>query len=117
MGLSVVYPNQNPPPGLTAINPSQSNAMIKQAALEVTLTCTNFQPDSRVVWNGEERPAQYINSTTLILTVSAGDLALPGVASVGVINPAPCGGQSSTRTFTILEPDFGYRLFLPAVRR
>jgi hypothetical protein len=51
------------------------------------------------------------------LIISAGDLALPGVASVKVFNPVPGGGESNVETFTILDPVILLRVRLPIIMR
>ncbi|HZY41227.1 MAG TPA: hypothetical protein VFF59_04415 [Anaerolineae bacterium] len=38
-------------------------------------------------------------------------------ASVTVLNPAPGGGESNVKSFTILEPSIPYRLYVPLAQR
>lgn len=113
--FKVVLPNQNPPPGITQISPASARALDPVAQVEVVITGAGFLAESRVLWNGEERPTQFIDNTRLKLIVSAGDLALPGVASVKVNNPTPGGGDSNVKTFIILEPDFLRKIRLPLI--
>ncbi len=121
VGLKIVNPNQNPAPGLTLLYPAALRSLTLDPQVPVTLTGTNFMLGSRVLWNGEERPTVFVNATTLKLFINAGDLALPGVASVQVANPIPGGGDSNVLTFTILEPDipifWPYRVYMPSVMR
>jgi hypothetical protein len=44
---------------------------------------------------------KYVSSTTLTATVPAADIKTAGTASVTVVNPAPGGGTSAAKTFTI----------------
>jgi CSLREA domain-containing protein len=117
VAINVLVPSYNPPPGITQISPASGRALdlVPVAQIEVTITGTNFLPESRVLWNDVEYPTQYINSTTLKLIVSAGDLAVPGVASVKVSNPAPGGGLSNVKTFTILDPVIPQRIYIPVI--
>jgi hypothetical protein len=115
LSINVVLPHYNPPPGITQISPASGRALdlIPISQIEVTITGNNFLPESRVLWNDVEYPTQYVNGTTLKLIVSAGDLAVPGVASVKVNNPAPGGGDSNVKTFAILDPIIPERVYLP----
>jgi len=83
----------------------------------VTITGNNFLPESKVLWNDAEISTQYVNATTLRFYLSPGDLVEPGSASVKVINPAPGGGESNVKGFTILEPIVAYRIYLPLLRQ
>jgi hypothetical protein len=117
LSINVLLPYLNPQPGITQISPASGRALglVPVAQIEVTITGNNFLPESRVLWNDVEYPTQYVNGTTLKLIVSAGDLAVPSVASVKVINPVPGGGESNVRTFTILDPIIPERIYLPAI--
>ena len=70
-----------------------------------------------MLWNDAEISTQYVNATTLRFYLSPGDLVEVGSASVKVINPAPGGGASNVKGFTILEPLIPYRLYVPLARR
>lgn len=50
------------------------------------------------------RPAKFIDSGTLAVTLSGGDLALAGSGALYITNPAPGGGQSNALSFTITAP-------------
>lgn len=69
--------------------------------LLVSITGTNFVPDSQVTWNGSLLFADYVSSSQLNLYVPAAKLSAAGTASVVVTNPAPGGGTSTPLTFTI----------------
>jgi hypothetical protein len=112
-----VQPNFNPPPGITQISPASAHSLEPITQVEVTVTGNGFLPESRVLWNDVEYPTQYLNSGTLKLIISAGDLALPGTASVKVFNPVPGGGQSNVKTFTILDPLILFKIRLPLILR
>ncbi len=69
--------------------------------LLVSITGTNFVPNSQVTWNGSLLFADYVSSSQLNLYVPAAKLSAAGTASVVVTNPAPGGGTSTPLTFTI----------------
>ncbi len=114
--INVLVPSYNPPPGITSISPASGRALdvTPVAQILVTINGTNFLPESRVLWNEVEYPTLYVNNTTLKLFISAGDLIVPGTASVKVVNPAPGGGESNVQTFTILDPVIPQRVYLPS---
>jgi hypothetical protein len=89
----------NPPPGITSINPT--SAIAGGSEFTLTVSGTNFTSTSVVLWNGESRPTQFVNSTTLTADIPASDIALPGAASITVKESAPGGGTSEAVTFTI----------------
>ncbi len=92
----------NPTPTLANINPS--SAIVGGAAFTLTLTGTNFISNSVVQWNGSNRPTTFVSSTQLTAAIPASDIASAGMANVTVVNPAPGGGTSTARTFTINNP-------------
>jgi hypothetical protein len=113
--IQIVSPNLNPPPALNALSPAHAAALGSQAQIEVTLTGAAFTSLSQGWWNGEARPTQFVNAATLKMTISAGDLIVPGVASVQVNTPNEGGGTSNLQTFVIDTPlTF---LFLPLLWR
>ena len=69
--------------------------------LLVSITGTNFVPNSQVTWNGSLLFADYVSPSQLNLYVPAAKLSVAGTASVVVTNPAPGGGTSTPLTFTI----------------
>jgi CSLREA domain-containing protein len=119
IAIEVAQPNVNPLPGITQMSPASGRALdlVPVSQIIVTITGNNFLPNSKVLWNDEEFSTQYVNATTLRLYLSAGDLVEPGSASVKVINPAPGGGESNVKSFTILEPVIPYRTMLPLMLR
>src|SRR5207249_4011959 len=88
----------------TLTNLSTNNAPAGSAATTITLTGTNFISTSTVLWNGTPLATTRLSATQLTATIPAANLALPGVASVAVNNPAPGGGMSAALPFTITAP-------------
>ena len=92
----------NPLPVINALHPS--SATTGGAAFTLTVEGTNFVTGSEVRWNGADRETDFVSSTELMATITAADIATPGTASVTVFTPAPGGGTSNARTFTIEYP-------------
>jgi len=92
----------SPLPVIDALHPS--SATTGGAAFTLTVEGTNFVTGSEVRWNGADRETDFVSSTELMATITAADIATPGTASVTVFTPAPGGGTSNARTFTIEYP-------------
>jgi alpha-tubulin suppressor-like RCC1 family protein len=60
-----------------------------------------FRTSAKVRWNGSDRPTTFVNSGKLTAVIAAADIASIGTASVKVFNPAPFGGLSNAKSFTI----------------
>ncbi len=90
---------QAQPPTLTSLTP----AFVLQGGPEFTLTVNGagFVPTSKVRWNGNDRPTNYVSHTMLTATIPATDLGQAGTASVTVSNPQPGGGTSNALAITI----------------
>lgn len=92
----------NPVPTITSL--SQTAILKDSAGITLAVNGTNFVSTSKVKWNGAERATTFVNATQLTATIPAADFAAAGTAEVAVGNPAPGGGTSNTRTFTINNP-------------
>ncbi|MFZ3212985.1 MAG: protease pro-enzyme activation domain-containing protein, partial [Terriglobales bacterium] len=92
----------NPVPMLISLTPSSASA--GGGTFVLTLTGSNFIPDSQVLWNGKNRATTYVSGgTQLQASITAADLATAGSATVSVSNPTPSGGTSNPETFDVLE--------------
>lgn len=69
--------------------------------MSLTAFGSNFENGSTIQWNGTALPTSSQSATQLTATVPASDLSATGAANVTVANPAPNGGVSAARTFTI----------------
>ena len=98
LSLSVV----NPVPALTSISPN--SAATGSPGIMLTLTGANFVPGAIVQWNGNNRVTTFRDGAQLTAQIPNTDLTTAGTATVGVVNPAPGGGQSNTLNFTIASP-------------
>lgn len=92
----------NPLPVIDAVHPSSATA--GEPAFTLMVEGTNFVTDSVVRWNGADRGTNFVSGTQLMATITAADIATPGTASVTVFTPAPGGGTSNARAFTIEYP-------------
>jgi len=72
------------PPTVTAIDPS--NVAQGSAGAQITVTGTDFYNVSQGLVNGAERSTQVVNSTTLQITLTAGDLLNAGQLRIAVKN-------------------------------
>jgi hypothetical protein len=89
----------NPAPTLASLSP---NALLVGAnAFTLTVTGTNFVPESQVLWNGAARTTSYGSPTEVTATISATDVASASTATVTVTNPTPGGGTSAALPFAI----------------
>jgi hypothetical protein len=75
--------------------------MAGEPAFALTVTGTDFVNGSVVRWNGADRSTTFISPTQLRATINAADIAAVGTAQVTVFSPAPGGGTSAARSFTI----------------
>jgi hypothetical protein len=107
-----IFTINNPLPTIAGL--SRSEALAGSAGFTLTVTSTNFVGASVVQWNGAARPTTFVSSTQPTAEISAADLETAGSATVTVFNPAPGGGVSNTRTFTI-KPQ--HIVYLPLVVR
>ncbi|HNG28740.1 MAG TPA: immunoglobulin domain-containing protein, partial [Blastocatellia bacterium] len=94
----------NPAPTLTSISPN--TVVADGPAFTLTATGTGFNSNSRVQWNGFDRPTSFVSSTQLTATIPAADIVGNGTsnnftAGVSVFNPVPGGGTSASQRMTI----------------
>jgi hypothetical protein len=94
--------SQNPVPTLTGVTPNSATA--GSAAFTLTASGTGFISTSVLKWNGAALATSYGSSTSLTAKIPASDVKSAGTVNVAVQNPAPGGGTSATRTFTIKNP-------------
>jgi hypothetical protein len=83
--------------GASSLSPASANS--GDSPFKLTVNGSSFVSGATVQWNGANRATTFINSTQLIASIPAGDVAGPGTAQVTVA--LPNGGTSSPLTFTI----------------
>jgi hypothetical protein len=102
-GMSVPAGQAVPPaPQIGGLAPT--GAAAGGAGFTLTVTGSGFTASSVARWNGSARPTTVVSATQLLASISSADLAAAGTASVTVFTPAPGGGTSGSRAFTITAP-------------
>jgi hypothetical protein len=87
-------------PSLIAMTPTGADT--GSAAVNLTLSGSNFASGAFAQWNGTALQSSWVSTKEITATVPATDLASVGTAEVTVVNPNSSGGTSSPQTFTIL---------------
>jgi subtilisin len=100
--IVTVDPSINPVPVASSLSPA--SAIVGGSALTLTVNGSSFVSSSVVRWNGAARPTTFVSATRIQATIAAADIATVGTAQVTVFTPAPAGGTSSPRTFTVYPP-------------
>jgi uncharacterized protein (TIGR03437 family) len=99
--LSVPLSGPSAAPHIDSFSPATINS---GAAATVTVSGANFRADSRVRWNGADRPATFVNATSLRVALSAADLASTGRSTLIVFNPVAGGGLSNAVNVAVGPP-------------
>jgi hypothetical protein len=97
--VSLMGTGTNPAPVLNALSPA--SVITGGQSFMLTVSGSGFVSDSMVLWNGSSRPTKFLSTTQLLASISAQDIAQPGVVQVTVSNPTPGGGASAAAAFTI----------------
>ncbi len=92
-------PPCNPVPAITDISPT--SAIVGADALTLTVNGTGFIEQSKVQFDGQNRPTDFISSTQLTASIIKHNLSTEGVFPITVKNNPPCGGTSSAINFTV----------------
>jgi len=92
--LSVPLAGASAAPRIEALSPASVSAGTNP--INITLTGSNFTPNSVVRWNGSDRPTTYGSASTLRVTLPASDLGQTGRATILVFNPVAGGGLSNS---------------------
>jgi hypothetical protein len=104
--FSIAPPGDNPVPSISSLSPASTYATgAFGGGLIMTVNGANFIPDSTVYWNGTPRITDYVNTSQLRVTLTAGDTAFAGDFAVTVVNPAPGGGTSNIAIFQVMSID------------
>ncbi len=89
----------NAVPTLSSLSPA--GTVVATNTANVTLAGCGFAPLAQASFNGSPRTTTFTDSTTLVMQLTAPDLAAVGARSVTVTNPAPGGGTSNALSFLI----------------
>jgi WD40 repeat protein len=93
----VISPTPPATPTITSVSPA--NATAGGIAFTLTVTGTNFIPQSVVDWNGGARATTYKNATTLTAAIQASDIATAGTAEITVASFGANGGVATSAPF------------------
>jgi hypothetical protein len=95
-----------PLPSVSSLSPTSINGDFNGSATSFTLTVngSNFVSDSVVRWNGNNRATHFVNSGQLTATILSSDLTVYDTFPVTVFSPAPGGGTSGAKIFTVVDP-------------
>jgi len=96
---ALAFTIDNPVPTMASMAPTAVSG--GGSAFTLTVTGTNFVPNSVVSWNGVAKTTTFVSGTELTAAIDADCLATPGEAQVTVVNPAPAGGTSTAAVFSV----------------
>jgi hypothetical protein len=88
-----------PVPIASSLSPSSASA--GAPGLTLTVSGSGFLSSSVVRWNGADRATTFVGAAQLRAAITASDLVIAGSVPVSVFTPAPGGGTSATRAFTV----------------
>jgi hypothetical protein len=91
----------NPVPSITNLDPT--SALAGSLYFNMKVNGSNFVDGAVVQWNGTARNTTFISDSQLSAYIYSTDIAIPGSASITVVNPAPGGGASNALQFSITE--------------
>ena len=77
----------------------------------LTVDGNNFLPESRVLWDVQNRTGSYLSSHQMTALITASDIATPGQHYVRVQNPGACGGDSNIGIFAIRDNGQSFPLY------
>lgn len=95
-------PAAAPVPVLSSFSPS--SAVAGSGGFGLTVNGTGFVSSSVVRWNGADRSTTFVSAGQLRVAITAADILTSGSVPVSVVTPAPGGGTSGPRTFTVTAP-------------
>jgi trimeric autotransporter adhesin len=73
-----------PTAAITGISPQ---SVSQGVAAVVTISGTGFEANSKVQWNGSDRPTTFVNATTIQVALTAADVQNFGIGQLSVTNP------------------------------
>jgi serine protease len=89
----------NPVPEITSLSPSSKAP--GGSGFTLTVNGNGFVGASVVRWNGAARATTFVSSTKLTAFILAADITDEGDILITVFNPAPAGGVSAAKTFSV----------------
>ncbi|MBI2686890.1 MAG: choice-of-anchor D domain-containing protein [Acidobacteria bacterium] len=98
-GTATASAVSNPLPVLDTFVPAAVSA--GGGAFALTVTGSRFVSGSTVNWNGTARTTTFVSVTELRAAIAAADIVAPGSIEITVTSPAPGGGKSAGKIFTM----------------
>ncbi|MCU1308280.1 MAG: conserved repeat domain protein [Acidobacteriaceae bacterium] len=92
-------PVVNAAPSIVSLSPG--SAVVAGSSFTLAVTGANFVPTSQVLWNGQPRQTQFVNTTQLKATIDTADILSMGTAKVSVNSPSPGGGTTGQLDFVL----------------
>jgi hypothetical protein len=92
----------NPIPLVAGLVPN--TLPVGSPAQNITVNGSNFVNGAQVLWNGSAKTTNFLNPTTLIVSIPIADFSIAGTFPLVVVNPTPGGGQSETQNFLVTNP-------------
>lgn len=94
-------------PVITALSPV--SVTVGGADFLLTITGYNFVTGAQVLWNGAPLAANFVNTTTLTVTIPAANVAAGGAMAVRAANPGagvgPVLRSFTAAAFTVVDPN------------
>ena len=97
-----VDPVTTPVPRITYISPT--GVLAGSGAFQLYIAGANFVSGSTVTVNGNNRQANFVNTTSLNVPITAADVATAGSVEIAVVNPTPGGGSSAPVSLVVTNP-------------
>ena len=97
-----IDPIPTPVPRITYISPT--GVLAGSGAFQLYIAGANFVSGSTVTVNGDNRQANFVNTTSLNVQITAADVATAGSVQIAVVNPIPGGGSSSPTSLVVTNP-------------
>ena len=89
-------------PRITYISPT--GMLAGSGAFQLYIAGANFVSGSTVTVNGNNRQANFVNTTSLNVPITAADVATAGSVEIAVVNPTPGGGSSAPVSLVVTNP-------------
>jgi uncharacterized protein (TIGR03437 family) len=80
---------------------SPATVETNSGAFTLSLTGSNFVPGTVVRWNGQNRTTTFVDSSHVTAPIPAGDVSVPGRASITAFNASTGAGSSNAKNFNI----------------
>ena len=101
---------------MPAVSLSPSKVAVASGELKLTVSGSSFAPTSQVLWNGQARATQFIDSRTLKATITSVDVSQPDLMQVSVADSNTGAAVSDRAFFFVFVPLPAYDLVYDSQR-